>query len=163
MLLYRLTYWPDGKIEPERRDLAALDPGAVAQFEPLFDQGLAFNKSTSCELGDVHVKWTGSESGQALLTCSLNQDIFLSGVVLAGIDLEGDQEVLAMFMNSIERLPIVQALASGRADFFGPLRACKERPLPASVVIPALKPEHWDVLAGVDLLATAVFLRRLQA
>jgi hypothetical protein len=76
MLLHRLTLWPGGRVQAERIDLDALDADAVTLFKPLFAKGLVFDSAVPCDLGDLRVKWTGSESGQALLTCAVGGDIF---------------------------------------------------------------------------------------
>lgn len=81
------------------------------------------------------MKWTGSESGQALLTLSLGEKIFLSSAVASGLDEPGDTDILAMYLKSLESASIVHGIAPGKADPLGPLRNRRERPLLMSVVI----------------------------
>lgn len=158
MLLHQLTFWPHGGLEAERLDLATLDPDAVALFEPMFDRGAVFDSTVPCELGEVRVKWTGSESGQALMTCSLGKNIFLSGAVAAGLDAEGDKMILDMFVESLDKVDVIRLAAGDRTKA---LRSRRERPLLISVPMPTLPQKQFDMLAGIDLLTTAVFLRPL--
>jgi hypothetical protein len=93
MLLFRLTFHPNGHLDSERLNLDDLDPKVVAPFRPLFAKGLSFD-STMPHVPDVAVKWTGTPAGQALFTCSFRGQLFLSGVLVTGWDDAGDAELL---------------------------------------------------------------------
>src|SRR5262249_42412460 len=144
MLLHRLTLWPHGRIEAERLDLDKVDAGAVALFEPLFNNGFVFNSPVPCDLGDGQVKGTGTVTGQALRPCSLNGTIFLCSAIAAGIAQAGDEEIFAMYLSSLEQTGIIRDMATKKPDPLAPFRNRCERPLLTSVVIPSLPPEKFD-------------------
>jgi hypothetical protein len=162
VLLYRLTFYPDGHLDADRMDTDALDPDTIAPFEPLFAGGLNFDAPMP-GVPDVSVKWTGSESGQALLSCSHRGRLFLSGALVAGKDAEGDAEVLRMFTRSLESVPLVRQITSGRPNPFAALLEPPERPLLAGVVWPTLSADTFAEVAGIDVLLSAVFLRRVSS
>jgi hypothetical protein len=159
MLLYRLTFYPNGHLDAERLDMDDIEQETASPFEPLFDRGPSFS-SAMPHAPDVTVKWTGSESGQALLTCSYQGQLFLSGVLVRGSDAPADAEILRMFTQSLESLPLLREMAGGRPDPFAALLERPERPLLAAVVWPTLPFEKFQELAGLDLLLSTVFLRR---
>lgn len=159
MLLYRLTFYPNGHLDAERMDTDDLDPGMVAQFEPLFAAGPSF-RSPMPGSPEVTVKWTGSEGGQALLSCSYRADLFMSGVLVAGRDAAADADLLGMFTQSLEAVPLLRQITGGRPNPFAALLERPERPLLAGVVWPTLPAEQFAELAGLDVLLSAVFLRR---
>jgi hypothetical protein len=159
MLLYRLTFYPDGHLDAERLDTDELDPGTVAPFEPLFAAGPSFSGPMPGS-PEVTVKWTGSEGGQALLSCSHRGKLYQSGVLVAGRDSDGDAEMLRMFTQSLEAVPLLRQITGGRPNPFAALLERPERPLLAGVVWPTLPAEQFADLAGLDVLLSAVFLRR---
>jgi hypothetical protein len=158
MVLYRLLLSAHGRLDGDRLDTEALDPEIVAPFEPLFADGLSFNAAMP-GAPQVTVKWTGSDGGQALLTCSHRGDVFLSGAVVAGLDTEGDAEVLRMFVRSLESIPLLRQITGGRANPLATVLERPDRPLLASVVWPTLPAETFEQVAGLDILLSAVFLR----
>src|SRR5262245_36828011 len=112
---------------------------------------------------EVTVKWTGSEGGQALLSGSHQGRLYLSGVLVAGRDADSDAEMLRMFTHSLESTPLLRQITGGRPNPFAALLERPERPLLAGVVWPTLPAETLEELAGLDVLLSAVFLRRLGA
>jgi hypothetical protein len=160
MLLHRLTFYPNGHLDAERLDTDDLDPATVAPFEPLFADGLSFDAPMP-DVPEITVKWTGSESGQALLTCSHRGRPFLSGALVAGIDADGDAEVLRMFTQSLDSIPLLRQITGGRPNPFAALPKRPERPLLAAVVWPTLPADMFAELAGLDVLLSAAFLRRV--
>jgi hypothetical protein len=160
MLLYRLAFSPNGQLDAERLDTDDIDPGMLAPFDPLFANGLSFNAPMPGAL-DVAVKWTGSEGGQALLSCSRGGRLFLSGALVAGRDAAGDAEVLWLFSRWLESVPLLQQIAGGRPNPFAALLDRPERPLLAGVVWPTLPADVFAEVAGLDVLLSAVFLRRI--
>jgi hypothetical protein len=159
MLLYRLTFYPNGHLDAERLETDDIEPETISPFKPLFDPGPSFN-SAMPHAPEVAVKWTGSESGQALLTCSYQGQLFLSGVLAAGSDAAGDTDILRMFTQSLESVPLLRQITGGRPNPFAALLQRPERPLLAGVVWPTLPAEKFEKLAGIDLLLAVAFLRR---
>lgn len=160
ILLNRLTFYPNGHLDAERLDTDDLDSATVAPFEPLFAGGLSFNAPMP-NAPEITVKWTGSEGGQALLTCSHQGRPFLSGALVAGMDASGDAEVLRMFTQSLESVPLLRQITGGRPNPFAALLERPERPLLAGVVWPTLPADTFAELAGLDVLLSAAFLRRV--
>src|SRR5262245_14267396 len=159
MLLCRLSYYPNGYLADERLETDDIEEGTVSPFEPLFDGGPSFD-SAMPHAPEVAVKWTGAETGQALLTCCYQGQPFLSGVLVAGSDGSGDAEVLRMFSESIESVVLFREITNSRLNPFAALLQRSERPLLAAVIWPTLAPEKLEELAGIDLLLSAAFLRR---
>jgi hypothetical protein len=160
MLLCRLSFYPNGHLDAERMDTDDFDPGSVAPFEPLFANGWSFSGPMP-GASEVTVKWTGSEGGQALLSCSHQGRLYLSGVLVAGRDTDGDADMLQMFTQSLGSTPLLRQITGGRRNPFAALLERPERPLLAGVVWPTLPAETFAELAGLDVLLSAVFLRRL--
>jgi hypothetical protein len=160
MLLYRLTFYPNGHLDAERMNTDDLDLGTVAPFEPLFAGRPSFSGPMPGS-PEVTVKWTGSESGQALLSCSHRGQLYLSGVLVAGSDAAGDADMLRMFAQSLEAVPRLRQITGGRPNPFAALLERPERPLLAGVVWPTLPAEQFANLAGLDVLLSVAFLRRL--
>src|SRR5438309_6899735 len=77
MLLYRLTFNPNGYLDAQRLETDDIAREAILPFEQLFDGGPNFN-SAMPHAPEVAVKWTGSADGQALLTCFYQGQLFLS-------------------------------------------------------------------------------------
>lgn len=160
MTLYRLTFYPNGHLDGERLDTGELDPATMEGFRPLFDGGPVFRSAIPTGAGEVSVKWTGADAGHAMFFFSYNEQLFLSGVLVAGKDPAGDAETLRMWTQSLENAPLLQQVTGGRPDPFQPLLARHERPLLASVVWPTLPVETFQQIAGLDILLSVEFLRR---
>jgi hypothetical protein len=160
MVFHRLTFHLNGQLDADRMDTNNLDPAILAPFEPLFADGCSFSDSMP-GTPEVTVKWTGAESGQALMTFEDHGKPFLSGVLLAGLDAAGDTEVLAMFVQSLERTEPMRQLFTGRTNPLKALMERTERPLLATVVWPTLSAERFEEVAGLDILLSAAFFRRL--
>ena len=159
MLLYRLTLYPNGHLDGKRVNTDDIEAATLSPFEPLFDAGPSFNSAMPQAPG-VAVKWTGSESGQALLTCSYQGKLFLSGALVAGSDPEGDAEILRMFTQSLESVPLLRQITGGGPNPLAALEQRPERPLLAAVLWPTLPAETFAELAGIELLLASIFLRR---
>ncbi len=159
MILYRLTWHPNGHFDAERIQTDDIDQQLTSPFEPLFDGGPSFNSSMP-HADEVAVKWTGSEYGQALFTCTYRGRPFHSGVLVAGADAAGDAELLQMFIRSMEAVPLFRQLTGVRPDPCAPLLRRPERPLLGGVVWPVLTSEKYEELTGLDLLLSTAFLQR---
>src|SRR5262245_45620094 len=144
MLLHRVTFYPNDRVEAERLDLDELDPATLEPFQPLFAQGPCFDSPVPCDLGDLRVKWTGAATGQALFSCSLNKQLFLSGAAAAGLNAEADTEILRMYTASLAATPRIWEITGIEPDTFTVNLNRPERPLLASVVIPTLPIETFE-------------------
>jgi hypothetical protein len=161
--LYKHTVYP-GSVDSARLDLSELGNDLLAPFLPLFDSSWSFQGPVPDKSSPVSVKWTGAEEGQALATCYLNGQPFLSGVLVAGINSEPDLEILQMFADSIERIQFVQEMTRrGQAPPVRKLISQAERPLLTSLIWPTIGPEVLSQVAGIDILMSAAFLNRLSA
>lgn len=159
MLLYRMTFYPHGHLDAEKLDTDELHPSTISPFEPLFAPGPSFSGPMPGS-PEVTVTWTGSEGGQALLSCSHHDNLFLSGVLVAGKHDASDADILGMFTRSQEALPLLRQITGGRPNPLKALLERPERPLLAGVVWPTLSAEKFAELAGLDVLLSAVFLKR---
>jgi|GEM_PF-6483282 len=159
MILNRLTYYPNGRLDAERVETDNIDQATILPFEELFNAGPSFD-AIMPHASEVAVKWTGSHDGQALMTCSYEGQVFLSGVLVAAIDGKGDAELLQMFTKSLESIPLLQHVTAGRTNPFAALHERPERPLLGVVVWPTLPADKFEELMGIELLLSTVFLRR---
>src|SRR5262249_1914691 len=94
MKLYRLILMPDGTVhEQDRVDTNDIDPGLLEAFGTRFS-GLRWDSSVPTESGKLRVVWNGSESGIALGTFWLDEQMFLCTVLAAGFEPEHDEYIL---------------------------------------------------------------------
>jgi hypothetical protein len=78
-----------------------------------------------------------------------------------GSDAAGDVELLQMFTQSLESVPLLRQITAGRPNPLASLLERPERPLLAEVVWPTLPADTMAELAGLDLFLSAEFLRRV--
>lgn len=160
MVLHRLTFLPNGKLDAERLDLNDIDSATSAPFDALFSAQVSFNGPIPFA-PNVTAKWTGMVGGQALMSIALDGKLYLSGVLVAGKNAVADSQILQMFADSLEKTILVQQITGGHANPFGAVFDRPERPLLAVVLWPTVPVEMLANVAGLDVLLTASFLRKI--
>lgn len=158
MHLYRIIYYPNGLLECERMESDEL---ILARYKPLFANGLTFTSELPFH-PDVSVKWTGMAEGQAMVSLFSHNKLYLSGVLAAGTDPEGDDEVLKMFRDAMEANSLFKDVARGKAEPLKAIATRPERPLLACVVWPILSAERLAEVGGLDVLLAQTFLRMIR-
>jgi hypothetical protein len=124
----------------------------------LTDQGGRFRTALPGPLNRLQLSFT-SAKGVALVTFSLGSQMAASAVYLRGENPDAEQEVLAMFVESLRRTTIVQKCQAGREPFqaaFG----LKERPLHVVVAWgnPAVNEEDSRLVTELGNHMAAAFL-----
>jgi hypothetical protein len=161
MKLSRLILMPDGTVhEQDRVETNDIDPGLLEAFGTRFT-GLRWDSSVQTESGKLRVVWNGSESGIALGTFWLDEQMFLCTVLAAGFEPEHDEYILNLAGSNWDRSDLVQGLTGGKPSKFATLQQIPERPLLAGMLLPTLPVETYSQLKGVDLILAALFLGRV--
>jgi hypothetical protein len=124
----------------------------------LANEGEKFRTALPGPLSRLHLNFTSAE-GTALVTFSVGAQIAASAVYLRGENANTEQEVLAMFVDSLRRTAIVEQCQAGR-DPFRVAFALKERPLHVVVAWgnPAVNEEDSGLVTELGNHMAAAFL-----
>lgn len=124
----------------------------------LAEQGERFRTALPGPLSRLQLSCTSAE-GAALVTFSVGAQIAASALYLRGENPDAEQEVLAMFVESLRRTAIVQQSQAGREPFQTAF-ALKERPLHVVVAWgnPAVNEEDSGLVTELGNHMAAAFL-----
>jgi hypothetical protein len=124
----------------------------------LAEQGASFRTALPGTLNRLQVSFTSAE-GAALVTFTAGGQIAASAAYLRGENPTAERELLAMFVESLRRTPIVQKSQSGYEPFQAAL-GLKERPLHVVVAWgnPAVDVEDSRLVTELGNHMAAAFL-----
>lgn len=139
--LYELTFFPDGETI-----------GAGWADVPLgrFDKPGDGKIDGSFTVGDAQCRIDATlRYRNAILSMWADNKIVTSSLLLGSGDAAKDAELTAMYLASVRNSNLVQQLTQGRT-VFGEVETCAERPLLATLLMPAPSRDLTDTLIAVQ-------------
>ncbi|MDY3563238.1 hypothetical protein R5W23_004737 [Gemmata sp. JC673] len=162
MNLHRLVMLPNGSAHEQHwAEIPTADHPDVRQFASLFT-GLRCDATVRVPPGELRVVWSGS-SGGAIGSFHLDGALFLCVVLATGRDAEEDRLYLSTVGRQWNDSNVVRGLLEGPSSPFLTLHEVTDRPLLVALLVPALAPEVWAALNGVELAVVGAHVAAARA
>ena len=160
MNLHRLVMLPTGSVHEQHwAEIPSADHPDVKQFGALF-AGLRCDATVRVPQGELRVVWAGSGGG-GIGSFHLDGALFLCVVLAAGRDAEEDRLYLSTVGRQWSDSAVVREFFEGKASPFLTLHEITDRPLLVGLLVPALAPEIWAAVSGLELAVVGAHLAAL--
>ncbi len=160
MLIWERTFLPTGELAvDEAFDTALIHRETLAGYEAWWRANESTAEtSVQTPVGSLKVKFTFTSAGQALGTYSFDETPVLSCVMLAGLNVGGDGELVEMFLASMRKVEHVKRLSTDPLPFES-LRHLRNYPAVGGVFWPSIPVDHFRQLVPVAMLFETSFFR----